>query len=102
METIVRTQAMKKRFLQISGLKYHVKSGKILQATVDGVPLDTSIIYSLVTVNYVTDHMDSYFGLSPDKYPVENLGLVDLDVLLEETKRAGVIRSTIEGRSVIE
>lgn len=83
-------------------MKYHVKNGEILKATVDGTPLDPSKVYSLVTVNYVSDHMDSYFGLSPDEHPVENLGLVDLDVLLEEVKKAGVIRSTVEGRSVIE
>ncbi|MBZ0264288.1 bifunctional metallophosphatase/5'-nucleotidase [bacterium] len=89
-------------FVQIGGLKYHVKAGKLVSLKVNGKPVQPLKNYTVATVNYTTDHMDRYFGLDPETHPVEYLGLVDLDVLMMAAEDARVIESHVEGRSIIE
>jgi len=102
LQTLALTQAKGGKFLQISGLKYHIRKGEVVSLTVDGQPVESNHIYSLVTVNYVTDHINEYMGFDSTTHPVEMLGLADLDVIMGFVEKKNLIASYIEGRSVIE
>lgn len=88
--------------LQLSGMKYHARDGELVSLVVDGEPVEPERSYSIVTVNYVTDHMDRFFGFAPETHPVEPLYQVDRDVLLAAARREGVISARVEGRAVRE
>lgn len=88
--------------LQISGLNYHIRSGELISISIGGEEVIDDKEYSVVTVNYVTDHIDHYFGLNPTDVTLEPLYLVDRDVMIAATKKHSSIHPKVEGRFLIE
>jgi len=89
----------------VSGIRYVFDSRKkvwerVLSIEVGGKPLDESKRYSIVTNNWVADHLYELFGIPQNSVKVENLGVVDRDVFIEAVKRQRVINSKIEGRII--
>lgn len=95
----------KAELMQISGMKIVVDSRKnvgerVISIEVGGKPLDEDKIYSIVTNNWVADHLYDLFGIPQNSVKVKNLGVVDRDVFIEAIKRQKVIKSEIEGRII--
>lgn len=103
LKTFVLYQAAKKGSrMQISGLRYHVKNGKIKSLTVNGQEVQGSDTFTAVTVNYVTDHQDRFFKMEPGTLKLESLYLVDRDVLLAQAESEKTIEPSTDGRIRIE
>jgi len=95
----------KAELMQVSGIRYVFDSRKkvgerVLSIEVGGKPLDESKRYSIVTNNWVADHLYELFGIPQNSVKVENLGVVDRDVFIEAVKRQRVINSKVEGRII--
>jgi 5'-nucleotidase/UDP-sugar diphosphatase len=95
----------KAELMQVSGIRYVFDSRKkvgerVLSIEVGGKPLDESKRYSIVTNNWVADHLYELFGIPQNSVKVENLGVVDRDVFIEAVKRQRIINSKVEGRII--
>ncbi len=95
----------KAELMQISGMKVIIDSRKnvgerIISIEVGGKPLDENKIYSIVTNNWVADHLYDLFGIPQNSVEIKNLGVVDRDVFIEAVKRQKIIRSEVEGRII--
>ncbi|MCB2199837.1 bifunctional metallophosphatase/5'-nucleotidase [bacterium] len=88
--------------LQVSGLNYHIKAGQLISISIGGEDVVDDKKYSVVTVNYVTDHIDHYFGLEQTEVDMEPLYLVDRDVMIAASKKQDTIHPKVEGRFLIE
>ncbi|MEA3501114.1 MAG: bifunctional UDP-sugar hydrolase/5'-nucleotidase [Candidatus Marinimicrobia bacterium] len=88
--------------MQQSGLKLTIKKdeNKLLEVLVNGKKIDPNKKYSIVTNNYVFDHMKGYFGFIPNNH-IET-GLIDRNVFIKAVKEQKVIDSKVEGRIVFE
>jgi len=95
-------QAKEKQYLQMSGMRYVVKDGKIEELKIGDQEVIDDKLYSVVTLNYVTDHIDRFFGLDPNTTKLEQLYLIDRDVLAEIAKEEKTIRSYVENRAIVE
>jgi 5'-nucleotidase / UDP-sugar diphosphatase len=87
--------------LQIAGLSYtwqgENKNPKLLSVSVNGVPVDSSKIYSVCSIDYVADaNADKYFGFKVSNIQSTDLGLTQ--VVLDAVRDAGTIQSKIDGR----
>jgi 5'-nucleotidase / UDP-sugar diphosphatase len=87
--------------LQIAGLTYcwsgDSTSFKVVDARVNGVPLEPTKTYNVGSIDYVAhSNADKYFGFEPQHLHDTEEGLTQ--AVLDEVTRAGVIDSKIEGR----
>ncbi|CUU09614.1 5'-nucleotidase [Candidatus Kryptobacter tengchongensis] len=95
----------KAELMQVSGLKIVIDSRKnigerVVSIEVGGKPLDENKIYSIVTNNWVADHLYDLFGIPQNSVKVKNLGVVDRDVFIEAVKKQKIIKSEVEGRII--
>jgi 2',3'-cyclic-nucleotide 2'-phosphodiesterase (5'-nucleotidase family) len=95
----------KAELMQVSGIRYVFDSSRepgdrVISIEVNGEPLDENKIYSIVTNNWVAEHLYDLFGISGEGIEFKNLNVVDRDVFIEAVRRQGVIRSYVEGRIV--
>lgn len=95
----------KAELMQVSGLKIVIDSRKnigerVISIEVGGKPLDENKIYSIVTNNWVADHLYDLFGIPQNGVKMKNLGVVDRDVFIEAVKKQKVVRSEVEGRII--
>ncbi len=95
----------KAELMQISGMKVVIDSRKnvderVVSIEVGGKPLDENKFYSIVTNNWVADHLYNLFGIPQNSVEIKNLGVVDRDVFIEAVKKQKVIRSEVEGRII--
>lgn len=72
----------------------------MISIEVGGKPLDENKRYSIVTNNWVADHLYDLFGIPQESVEVKNLGVVDRDVFIEAVKKQKVIKSEVEGRII--
>jgi len=91
--------------MQVSGIKIVFDSRKnigerVVSIEVGGKPLDENKRYSIVTNNWVADHLYDLFGIPQNSVEVKNLNVVDRDVFIEAVKKQKIIRSEVEGRIV--
>ncbi len=89
--------------LQISGLSYTWKleadsSVKILNALINGNPIDPNKTYQGATVDFVISNADKYFGFIPTE--TTNLMMPLTDVVMKAIEKQKVIDSKVEGRIV--
>ena len=97
--------AGKGEFMQVSGMRYKYDSSRlfghqVLSIEVGGQPLDDSRTYSIVTNNYVSGHLDDFFGLLEKEIGLTVLPKIDHDLFVEAVKKQGHISSQVEGRVV--
>ena len=91
-----------REILQVSGLKYAArmtpkKAVTILNAEVDGKPIQKNRTYTGVTVDYVVPYNAlMYFGFKPDEF--KELDLQLSDVMIEFTGKNPNVSSRVEGR----
>ncbi|CUS83503.1 5'-nucleotidase, C-terminal domain [Candidatus Kryptonium thompsonii] len=95
----------KAELMQVSGIKVVFDSRKkigerIISIEVGGKPLDENRIYSIVTNNWVADHLYDLFGIPQNSVKIKNLGVVDRDIFIEAVKKQKVIKSEVEGRII--
>ncbi len=79
--------------VQQSGITAEVTPEGIVSMEVKSVAVDPEKEYTIATLNYVSDHMDTYFDFQPGSRAVENTYLVDREVVLDGARRTGRIRS---------
>jgi 5'-nucleotidase len=88
-----------KRILQqyapaVSGLRYRIENGTLVEATIGGQPIDDDRVYSGTT--------NSYFATCALKgIELRETGRYRLDVLLDYIRRQGSVQPTYDGRRVI-
>jgi 5'-nucleotidase / UDP-sugar diphosphatase len=87
--------------LQIAGLSYvwqgENDNPKLISVSVNGIPIDTSKIYTVCSIDYVADaNAEKYLGLKIVDIKSTDMGLTQL--ILEAVENAGTIQSKIEGR----
>ncbi len=95
----------KAELMQVSGIRYVFDSRKnvgerVLSIEVGGKPLDENKRYSIVTNNWVADHLYELFGIPQNSVEVKNLGVVDRDTFIEAVKRQKVVNSKVEWRII--
>ncbi|MBU0517339.1 5'-nucleotidase C-terminal domain-containing protein, partial [bacterium] len=90
-------------FLQVGGMRFKVKrgSGKILELTIGGKPLDPHKTYTVAANAFIVGHDEKYFGFSVDDRQVEDLGWIDRDIALKAFEDEGTVTSIIDGRITI-
>ncbi len=69
-------------FLQISGLRFELKNGKVTQVTIGGEALDPDHIYSVATIDFLADGGDGYEMLKNARMKY-NTGQTLRDILLD-------------------
>ena len=89
--------------LQVSGISYQYRINKknepeVVRILINCNPIDYYKTYLLATVDYVFSNADQYFGFSTPPY--ENLYAPAAEMIINLTKKMGVIDSKIEGRIV--
>ncbi len=90
------------RQMQVSGLKIHAQGNKVVDLKINGDTVVPSRIYTISTVDYVTDHIKKYFGLEKGSKEIRNLYFVGRDILISAARDSGNINSKVEGRIIIE
>ncbi len=95
----------KAELMQVSGIKIVIDSRRkvgerVISIEVGGKPLDENKKYSIVTNNWVADHLYDLFGIPQNSVELKNLGVVDRDVFIEAVKKQKVIKSEVEGRII--
>lgn len=91
---------------QIGGLRYRARREGdqyvLLEATVNGHPIDAERSYTVVMNNYMASHLSGMFGLDPELHPVQDFGVSDKDVIIEAIRKRGTINQPVDGRITIE
>lgn len=88
-----------------SSVQMLIKDKKIVDATVNGKPVDKDKIYTIVTLDYLAEGNDGMESLKKATEVIQTgltLRSVMLDYVQEETKRGNKISSVIDERIVIE
>jgi 2',3'-cyclic-nucleotide 2'-phosphodiesterase (5'-nucleotidase family) len=78
----------------VSGLRYRIETGKIVEATVAGRPLSETRIYTAAANSFLA--RTALKGIQ-----VRNTGRQRLDVLIEYVRKKGTVRPVYDGRRVI-
>jgi len=102
LKEFVLFQVKENNYLQMSGMRYHTIGGEIISLTVGGEQVEEDREYSIVTLNYVTDHMKRFFNFDPENIVLENLYLIDREVLVDIAKQEKIIEVNIENRALVE
>ena len=66
------------RIQVLGGVRIVVSDGKLLSATVDGMPIDDDRVYGVATISFLLDGGD---GLHVGKNAVEILNYNDIDII---------------------
>jgi len=88
----------------ISGLyiefdpKDGTKGNYIVSMQVNGKEVSDEMIYSFSTNNFVGSQFPKYFGEVSGEIKVEDTGIVDRDLFIEQVKREGIINSVADIR----
>lgn len=90
--------------LQQSGIRrvYDKKAKKLVDATVNGEPIDPQKLYTIATNNYVVGHIDRFFGLSEADVKIEDTGVIGRDILLQAAEAQQIIDTKTDGRLIIK
>lgn len=90
--------------LQVGGLRYKAQkaTGKILDLTVGGKPVEPKRLYSVVTNEFVLGHASRLFGFDLGDREVTNLGWVDRELVLKAFRQEEVVSSHKDGRIKLE
>ncbi len=90
----------------ISGnVRLHIKDKKIVSATVDGKPVDKDKIYTIVTLDYLSEGNDGMAALKKAQSVTHTkITLRDfiLDYIKSETAKGNAIDSKLDGRIAVE
>lgn len=86
-------------FLHVSGIRWTNNRGRAENVMVGGAPLDLAKMYRVVTNTFMASGGDGYAMLK--QIPQLDTGFVDADCLREYIKRAGKVKSKVEGRLTI-
>jgi 5'-nucleotidase / UDP-sugar diphosphatase len=102
-EEFVKYRGSKHReTLQISGIKFHTIDGNIVELTIDDKPVNKDNLYSVATLNYVSDHFERFFGVTPAERSINTTSMLDRDILFRFARDQKTINSVIENRTVVE
>ncbi len=87
---------------QIGGIRYEARrdSGRyrIVRCTVGGKEIDPGRTYTVVMNNYMASHLRDFFGLDPERHPIEELGVLDRDVLIDTIRKQRVVGQPADQR----
>ena len=78
----------------VSGVRYRIVDGKLVEATVNGQPLDDDKTYSGVTNSY-------FAGYAMKGIPQQDTGRARLDVITEYIRKKGTVEPAYDGRRII-
>ena len=78
----------------VSGLRYRIENGELVEATVGGQPLDDERNYMGAANSYFADH-----ALKDLK--VKDTGKKRLDVLVQYVRKQKTVRPRYDGRRVV-
>ncbi|MCZ6775995.1 MAG: bifunctional UDP-sugar hydrolase/5'-nucleotidase [Ignavibacteria bacterium] len=97
--------ARRGEFMQVSGLGYSFDpsqpSGKmVVEARVNGAAIEPSKMYSIVTNNYVADHIRELLGIRDEFITSVSTNAIDRDVFIHHIEQHKTISSRIEGRVI--
>ncbi len=88
--------------LQVSGLTmvYNSRSRQLIKAQVNEQTIQPEKTYTIATNNYITGHMDRFFGLTPTEVKLDTTGIMVRSLLIEAVQQQGKIRSETENRLI--
>ena len=95
------------RFPQIAGMRFvynprNPAGSRIMQATINGVPLDPAARYRVATVDYLFKGGDGYTSLSAGKPLVDaSGGVLVATLVMQYIARQGTVAPQIEGRITV-
>lgn len=78
----------------VSGLRYRVTNGQLVEATIDGKPIEDGRTYSGSTNSY-------FAGFALKGISQENTGKLRLDVLTDYIRQKGTVTPVYDGRRVV-
>ncbi|HDP67772.1 MAG TPA: bifunctional metallophosphatase/5'-nucleotidase [Candidatus Marinimicrobia bacterium] len=89
--------------LQQSGIRrvYDGVSKTLLEASVNGEPIDLQQKYVIATNNYIVGHIDRFFGLSAEDVEIHDTGIIGRDVLIQTVEEQPIVDSRTDGRLII-
>ncbi len=73
---------------------------RILKLAVNGLSVKDKNNYSIVVNSFVADHLQELFGIPEKSIQIQNLGIIDRDVFIEEIKHQKNIANHVERRLV--
>ncbi len=84
-------------FLQVSGVRFRIKSGKAVDIEVAGKPLDPTAEYTIATTDFLYTGGDGYtmFEQGKDPYPY---GVRLSAVVIEAFREMGTVQADVDGR----
>lgn len=86
--------------LQLSGVSYSWRKQdghiKIVNAAVNGRPIEKNTLYTIACIDYVIINYDRYFEFQPQN--INSTGILITDMVIEAIEEEGEILSRIEGR----
>ncbi len=90
--------------LQQSGIQrtYDAQSRTLIEATVNGEPIEPEKVYTIATNNYIVGQIDRFFGLNANDVVIEDTGVIGRDILVTAAEKQGIIDSRIDGRLIIK
>jgi len=90
--------------LQQSGIQrtYDAQSRTLIEATVNGEPIEPEKVYTIATNNYIVGQIDRFFGLNANDVVIEDTGVIGRDILVIAAEKQGIIDSRIDGRLIIK
>ncbi|MEQ6376537.1 5'-nucleotidase C-terminal domain-containing protein [Bacillaceae bacterium S4-13-56] len=92
------------RFAQVSGINYSFDldqpvGSRIIEATINGEPIDENKTYTLATVDFIAEGGDGYASFEGSTYLINaNSGPLLSNLIIETIEAEGTINPEIEGR----
>jgi len=78
----------------VSGIRYRLENGEIVEATVGGKAVEDDHVYTAATNTYLAER--SLKGIE-----TSNTGKVRLDVVIEQIRKKGTVKPVYDGRRIV-
>jgi hypothetical protein len=78
----------------VSGIRYRLEQGKLVEVTIGGQPLDDNKTYSGATNSY-------FAGTALKGTATRDTGRVRVETLVEYIRKKGTIRPSYDGRRIV-
>lgn len=95
----------KGEFMQMSGLRYSYDpdkpfGSKVVNASVNGNPVEPNKYYTIATNSYVGGHIPEHLGVQLSSLKLKDLDAIDRNVYIEFIQRTRMTAAQLEGRVV--